>query len=890
MRKSNYIFGIFAVLGVLMMITVSIANASGTNDNSTPLVDDSTNLSSSIANVVTNVDNDTGVKFQNDVNPDNFDITANDTTSSIEISLTNESSEPSSQTIGVPIEYTCGGYCDVVHIDNSGNSTISRHKAKIVGDTAYIDVNFTSVIVYPAIGMVVNQDFESTDGYGMPTSWDSYNTGSVTSWAQVATTTSAAHGSYSLLQYVTSGSGVIGEKQAIRLKGYGTTVSGFQFVTIDCWIKVTNYQAGSVTVDVQGSDGTVASGSTVNYNTDSNDWVHYRTTTQATFAAGTTPYVRVYVTSPSSGGTGTSRFYVDEVVVTMGPSAAPPDPAGVSSTETADINHIQSNFNFTTTSIDNGQPFVMAYHLYRYNLYGHYNTTISATLDGTATTCYYIGDWIYVASSGVNAGTHTVAVTATINPPGLAFPLPGDSTVQPISLMWVDVAEKNFPTPSYQYEVYTNADGSGVVASGTTSNNWAVFNLAPGNYYWHVRAWDAGFNAWGDWSAISSPFTSTRFPYFAGQGVVGELYDSAAGENSPVQGTATIENNTWSTVITSDSDGIFHTALANGTYTIYATSNGYDTSNVYPFTVNGSYVQTSIPLKQTQSYFYPHYVDFCVCAPWGTKYEGVTATVYDVAKSTTQAMTSAKTQNDGSVTFALDPSKTYRITFIDPTQNINTERTLVPSGNQYDIWVYLAVQNTSAIQGGAPPVVPTVNDLIRFGVTSSNINSSYAYLNQSIANTDSTSHVISWTTTITQVYDNGTSTNGYSYSTSGTGIQNVSVIVARGYSYNITTPITHPLLTSTDIETKAINVAKTLNIDFGWADAWNYQFVGLILMLVMGGLFGQFNAKTGAFCTMLVGWFNVWAGWFTFDTGQMLMAMFATLLVIGYMLTAQRSD
>jgi hypothetical protein len=72
--------------------------------------------------------------------------------------------------------------------------------------------------------------------------------------------------------------------------------------------------------------------------------------------------------------------------------------------------------------------------------------------------------------------------------------------------------------------------------------------------------------------------------------------------------------------------------------------------------------------------------------------------------------------------------------------------------------------------------------------------------------------------------------------------------------------------------------------DLGWKEQWNYELVGFILLLLMGGLFGARSAAVGSVLVLLMGWLFEYIGWFVWGTGDMLMASFAIILVIAYFL------
>ena len=80
----------------------------------------------------------------------------------------------------------------------------------------------------------------------------------------------------------------------------------------------------------------------------------------------------------------------------------------------------------------------------------------------------------------------------------------------------------------------------------------------------------------------------------------------------------------------------------------------------------------------------------------------------------------------------MDKNIEYTITFVDPTQNINTRRTIVPTDSMYWIVVWGAVKNTdvntTTDQNAEPAQLPRDSDYIKYGVGQATKNISYSYI------------------------------------------------------------------------------------------------------------------------------------------------------------------
>jgi hypothetical protein len=322
----------------------------------------------------------------------------------------------------------------------------------------------------------------------------------------------------------------------------------------------------------------------------------------------------------------------------------------------------------------------------------------------------------------------------------------------------------------------------------------------------------------------------------------------------------------------------------NGTYYISATATGYTSSSSQPITLADS-TEVNFQLSPSQSYQNPHYVTFTVSNIWGTTYSGVLASVYDGANTSSLATTQSATDDHGRVVFELKPDQTYTITFVDSEQNINTQRTYMPSEDSYRVIVWNANKKAATTDNNSEVVKKLISDIIVYRVSHSDYNMTAGYINQTIGVTNGSSNITSWLTSVQSVYWNGTADGNYTYAASGNSSTNISIIVPTNATYLVTTTITQPdiggIITKTNrIELKGYTINPAF--DFGWDQQWHYEAMGYVLLLLTGGLFGQRNKLTGMLCVLGVGLFLCYIGWFQYDLTGNIMIYVAVLLVIAY--------
>lgn len=322
-------------------------------------------------------------------------------------------------------------------------------------------------------------------------------------------------------------------------------------------------------------------------------------------------------------------------------------------------------------------------------------------------------------------------------------------------------------------------------------------------------------------------------------------------------------------------------AVFSLSYGLYSASVSAD--NYYP----GAYsnvlmnknrsVEVSMSPVVTDYYNPEHNVKFTV---WGLAgyYEDVDVSVYKYGESDTTF--TAVTGTDGSVTFNMNETQRYTITFISSSQGINEEVTLYPVELSYLVFI----SSTSSWDEYSTPI----NEAIDIDVTTEIINSTAAYVN--VSYNDTLQH-----TTAAIVYLNQTN-NSDPYNqtviSSQDGFSNNwthSFIVTNytGESYYIHVVATHDTYGTID---KTYAVSFNDDIIFDGIPSKFFLYMSIFIMLFTGAMFGAQSVGQGSMIVCVEGWVFLAFGWFnSIDSGLIMTGLaFATVFSLIYLINQKQ--
>lgn len=355
-------------------------------------------------------------------------------------------------------------------------------------------------------------------------------------------------------------------------------------------------------------------------------------------------------------------------------------------------------------------------------------------------------------------------------------------------------------------------------------------------------------------------------------GVHGFIYEGTDGSTIPLSETVIyIYNNTWSDTTTSDSGGYYvFTNLSNSTYTLNFKKDRYaEVLYQYVTPYNRSMYYKNIYMQKSSGEFYArHYCTFVLKNIFGVRYPDVDVVLYKnggVEESST-------TGYDGSVVFNVYEDSEYRLTFINVTQNINEEITVMPRDDRYIIWIgsySLAPEND------------TRSGNVDYWWTENEIDVAHTWLNFSYKNPDNKTTFINYWINDTNgviVYH-----DSESYPCSA-GIYESNYIVDSSNNTFVVHfsahHIDYPGLENSVVQTFSYYHGRLIDLFF---DAqWQYTVVSLFLIIILGTLFGATNAAQGSLIMVLCAWFFSFIGWLPTSIIGYGAIVLATLLSIGW--------
>ncbi|MHB8101277.1 MAG: carboxypeptidase regulatory-like domain-containing protein [Methanosarcina sp.] len=337
-----------------------------------------------------------GVKFDTtEASTGEFVATTHENNDTITITAVNEP-VIENQTVGIPISAISDAPvnmfdCDllVTHYDEAGVMDWQKVvDPYIIGDMAYVDVQFSTVTITSLRSMITNWSFET---------WTSGTTESHApdNWTMLANggsrSTDAKLGAYS---YKITGNG-----DAVRGLISQSTTRTAQYTVVDGWFNVSGRTSGRLNIDCSGGSPSVdSSGITIDRNT--TGWEHFSFTE---YVGGSNYGVRVFVDGTPNTG---SVFLVDGVIVAGNNT--------LTATENIDASHLYMNFTHTPPAI-----YPTSTHLVKfvsYNISQFNVASIDTKIDGNTVSSYIVNDSIYIDASGLSMTAHNFNVTVNYTP------------------------------------------------------------------------------------------------------------------------------------------------------------------------------------------------------------------------------------------------------------------------------------------------------------------------------------------------------------------------------------------------------------------------------------------------------------------------------------------
>jgi hypothetical protein len=397
---------------------------------------------------------------------------------------------------------------------------------------------------------------------------------------------------------------------------------------------------------------------------------------------------------------------------------------------------------------------------------------------------------------------------------------------------------QNTGAPSYRLVVAEDANFNIIKVDTTIGTSTSTHSLVVNEqYFWKVYSYDGSI--FSDSSDIYS-FNLTGNSTLTGSAIEGSIYHNADGYTLISGAEVIIWNATWSDSAITGSNGyyVFEGLTSGQVYSLQAKADRYLDSSVAVITAGTDPITKNFYLLDdlTDTEWW-HYVKFTVQTIWGTKYPGVTTTVYEGSSVTPYSIGS--TGSDGSITFHLNQNVQYRITFINSTAGISETRTLYPKDSHYYVII------SSVLDSWDTYTVP-ISDAINFTISKSEINATHAYIN--VSYNDSLAE-----TTDLKVYLNQTSDSDYFNQTNldtwnggaiSSGSHSFIVSNYVGQSYLIHLVATHTTYGVID-STYSIGFKGEIADKFPGIPASVWLYGSVFILLFTGGIFVNSNVEKG---------------------------------------------
>lgn len=290
------------------------------------------------------------------------------------------------------------------------------------------------------------------------------------------------------------------------------------------------------------------------------------------------------------------------------------------------------------------------------------------------------------------------------------------------------------------------------------------------------------------------------------------------------------------TTISTTNGTISFTPLDYGLYTIGVSASGYYPNTAQVLLNKNKSVEVSLtPIDSV--YYQPHYVKFTVQNIWGTKYSGVDVSVYKGTDTTTSF--TGTTGSDGSVTFKLSETTSYRITFINATAGISETRTLYPVDTHY----YIIVSSTL---GSWDTYDIPISDAIDFTISKSIINSTHAYINVSYndSQAETTDLKVYLNQTNESDYFNQTNLDTWNAGATSSGSHSFIVEDYAGQAYIIHLLAEHTTYGTID-STYSVSFKDDIAGKFPGIPPSVWLYGSIFILLFFGGIFTVSNCERG---------------------------------------------
>jgi len=420
-----------------------------------------------------------------------------------------------------------------------------------------------------------------------------------------------------------------------------------------------------------------------------------------------------------------------------------------------------------------------------------------------------------------------------------------------VDFTWEDIDNSY---DSYRYQIARDAAFNIIVSEQYTTNNYTTIALPDDDYWWRVANYNSTSEADGNWSDVFNFDVDLTAVGISGTNIDGIVYEVTDSGDVPVtESIVYIYNTTWSSQQITGANGYYQfTGLANDTYSIQATKQGFVDSNIeLVTTVYDDTVTKNILIERRSGagdQYNFHYVKFVVKNIFDTRYEDVTASVYE--GNDLVSIYSGDTGSDGAVSFILNEDQEYRITFIDAIRGIDEELVLYPKEDYYNVYVIITT---------LAPDEQYSSEEIDTSVSKQLINNTHAYINVTYLDNlnETTGLDVYLNQSITNDPFNQTVIDSYSGASNSTIISFIVEDYA-GETYFVNIDIEH--ITFDEVQRTYAVTFDGMEDDHGFSQVYIWLAIGGIMF--SGMIFKATNARQGAFIVCVVAWVFIILGWF----------------------------
>jgi len=467
--------------------------------------------------------------------------------------------------------------------------------------------------------------------------------------------------------------------------------------------------------------------------------------------------------------------------------------------------------------------------------------------------------------------------------PVLTYPING-STIT--SIYPPQTANVNFTWHDSEYSsdeiiISTDTNFNVIAADVFTTNDYYLATLdVDTKYYWKIKQYDSTNSTYGDTSTVHN-FTISSTGGATGLAIQGVVYELIDGTITPIdEATVYAYNTTHSFSMVTGSNGYYYFNLSNGTYNVYASKVLYDTTVVFPVTVNGSIATNNILMKQTEPTDFESNQQFVMFrARWlwcftNCDVEGLTVTIYK--SGDVIAYKSGVTDSLGIFKAKLFKSQLYRVTFVNATLGVNQEGNYYGSNPEY----LILITNTGTTFQEHDT---QEKDAIDITVSKTTHNSTMA--NISINYSDSLSQTTALTYYINQSNtsdpENQTVISSWIWA-AGTYNHTFNVYNYSGQSYLVHVVVTHTEYGTID-RTYAVIFEKSAGVGITNISNTLWMWFAIGIMFFTGAIFTSSTAEKGLLIVCAEGWIFLLMGMFAslgtvqFGIGLTLASVMAVL-------------